>query len=102
MMEDQQNEPVLQNPVVPPWYWAFLFPLNGTGLGMIGLFILCKIILGALAFVPVPLMQLVILILHVIVTAYIYWYLCLCVHVTAEGQNRAPDILQDDEGVLRI
>ncbi|HML75061.1 MAG TPA: hypothetical protein PKB02_11260 [Anaerohalosphaeraceae bacterium] len=98
MMEDQQNEPVLQNPVVPPWHWPFLFPLNGTGLGMIGLFILCKIILGALAFVPVPLMQLVILILHVIVTAYIYWYLCLCVQVTAEGQTRAPDILQDDEG----
>jgi len=97
-MENQQDERVVQSPVVPPWYWPFLFPLNGTGLGMIGLFILCKIILGALAFVPVPLVGLVILILHVIVTAYIYWYLCLCVQVTAEGQTKAPDILQDDEG----
>jgi hypothetical protein len=101
MREDQQNEPVLQNPVVPPWYWPFLFPLNGTGLGMIGVFIFCKIVLGVLAFVPIATIGFVIAILSAIVNGYIYWYLCLCVQVTAEGQTKAPDILQDEEGDFR-
>ncbi|MBN2513308.1 MAG: hypothetical protein JXB18_10250 [Sedimentisphaerales bacterium] len=97
-MEDQQDERVVKTLAVPPWYWPFLFPLNGTGLGMIGVFIFCKIVLGALAFVPIATIGFVIAILSAIVNGYIYWYLCLCVQVTAEGQTRAPDILQDDEG----
>ncbi|MGH2271951.1 hypothetical protein ACQ9LF_09145 [Anaerohalosphaeraceae bacterium U12dextr] len=98
-MKVHQDEHVLQSPAAPPpWYWPFLFPLNETGLGMIGVFILCKIVLGALAFVPIATIGFVIAILSAIVEGYIGWYLCLCVQVTAEGQTTAPDILQEDEG----
>jgi DNA-directed RNA polymerase subunit RPC12/RpoP len=89
----------------PPWYWPFLFPLNGTGLGMIGMFIFCRFFFWLVIFVSVYMIPIVGLALAVIaaiisfiIRLYAYWYACLCVHMSAQGQTKAPDVLQHDEG----
>ncbi len=85
----------------PHWYWPFLFPIKGAALGMIGVFILCEVVLGFVAMLPIIFIGLVAAILMVIVRAYIYWYLYLCVQTAASGELKSPDILQEDEGSVR-
>jgi DNA-directed RNA polymerase subunit RPC12/RpoP len=80
----------------PGWYWPFLFPIRGSAMGMIGVFILSKIIVSFLSILP--LIGLIAIGLSILVQAYIYWYLYLCVQTAAEGKIRSPDLLQEDEG----
>jgi hypothetical protein len=86
------------------WYWPVLFPLNGTGLGMIGMFVGCRVLLwiGIFASMYIPLAGFALMLIFAIVSfllrAYAYWYACLCVQMAAEGEIKAPDVLQHDEG----
>lgn len=98
-LEDKKEEE--QKPL--RWYWPVLFPLNGTGLGMIGMFVGCRVLLwvGIFASRYIPFAGFALAIIFVIVSfllrAYAYWYACLCMQMAAEGQIKAPDVLQHDE-----
>jgi DNA-directed RNA polymerase subunit RPC12/RpoP len=90
---------------LPRWYWPFLFPLNGTGLGMIGLFVLSRFfiwlaIFGAVYVIPIIgiVVALILSVISFIIKVYACWYTCLCVQMSAQGQIKAPDVLQHDEG----
>jgi hypothetical protein len=98
-LEDKKEEE--QKP--PRWYWPVLFPLNGAGLGMIGMFVGCRFLLwiGIFACGYIPLagfaLMLIFVIVSFLVQVYAYWYACLYMQMAAEGQIKAPDILQHDD-----
>ena len=91
----------------PHWYWPLLFPLNGTGLGMIGMFVLSRfllrlVIFGSVYMIPIfgIVLALIVSVISFIIRVYACWYTCFCVRMSAEGQIKAPDALQHDEGGL--
>jgi hypothetical protein len=95
--EEEQKRPLR-------WYWPVLFPLNGMGLGLIGMFVALRLFLWLLIFASscVPFaglgLMFVFSILSFLVQVCACWYACLCVQMAAEGQTRLPDTLQHDEG----
>jgi DNA-directed RNA polymerase subunit RPC12/RpoP len=96
-----------ESPSPSGWYWPFLFPLNGTGLGMIGLFVLSRLILwlgmvGAAALLGVIGLALAVIlaVISFLIQIYACSYTCLCVQASSQGQIKAPDTLQHDMGGL--
>jgi hypothetical protein len=96
-----------ETPAPSAWYWPFLFPLNSTGLGMIGLFVLSRFILwlgivGAATLLGVIGLALAVIlaVISFLIQIYACSYTCLCVQASAQGQIKAPDTLQYDMGGL--
>jgi hypothetical protein len=94
---------------IPPapagWYWPFLFPINHTGLAMIGMIVVVRFLfklVGFAALYLIPMfglgLALIFMIISFLVGVYACWYTCLCVNLTAQGQVKAPDTLNHDTG----
>jgi DNA-directed RNA polymerase subunit RPC12/RpoP len=78
-----------------PWFIdIFLYPLNGSGLKHLAVFILVPPLFYILTkFLPIQLYFLVLLasiIVQVLIFLYMYWYLAECIRESADGWVRAP------------
>jgi hypothetical protein len=92
-----------------PWFVdMFLYPISKAGLMMLGIIIglplLMKLMtmvmeVATLAFAPcyifMVLFMCLSIIVNIVIALYLYWYLALCVRDSAEGNLRAPDVLEN-------
>jgi hypothetical protein len=92
-----------------PWFIdMFLYPISKAGLMMLGIIIglplLMKLMtmvmeVATLAFAPcyifMVLFMCLSIIVNIVIALYLYWYLALCVRDSAEGNLRAPDVLEN-------
>lgn len=65
-------------------------------------FFLWLVIFGSVYMIPIfgIVLALIVSVISFIIRVYACWYTCFCVRMSAEGQIKAPDALQHDEGGL--
>lgn len=105
MMSEFERENVSDAAVVerrPPWLIdVFLYPVNASGLTMLGLFVLLPFVLDLISWVfnslglgiITSVLGLVSSIIVWVINFYMFWYLGFCIRESADGNFRAPDTL---------
>lgn len=89
---------------------VFLYPFNGSGLMMLGIFVFMPVIfeliallllsLGTLGVIIVVPLGMAFWLINWIIRLYIFWYFAECIRQSATGQVRAPEVIgAGDDGL---